>query len=520
MALSKYRRAAPNQAEAAAREARQSLLNIKDSASDGCIALTEALLADNRILIWNRVRALVEQNQLNTAKRIGTRVLHGRRPIDQTLLTQAIDRPAAFLAAHERQPTKLQLELAILAVARLARDDPQQAAEYAAALDPLLTPEQRGAVWGRIGHMAALRLMREANEWYRRGGEYVGGPDAVRRDEVLEWHVRTALRAHDWETVRAVIGRMPTAVRDDPTWIYWDGRALQELRRPAEAQEQFMRISQQFHFYGQLAAEELGQAIALPPRAEPPSAEEMATFESNSGFARALKFYELGLRTEGNREWNWQMRGLSDRRLIAAAEFARQRSVLDRMISTSDRTKSEFDFTQRFPTPFRESLVQYSAPLGLDENWIYGLIRQESRFIMDLRSSAGANGLMQLMPATAHYVARRLNVPNFTLARVNELNVNLQLGTGYLKMVLDDLDGSPPLATAAYNAGPGRPRAWRSSLAGPVEGAIFAETIPFNETRDYVKKVMSNSTYYAALYNTKSPSLNLFSVRLLQRPRA
>ncbi len=98
-------------------------------------------------------------------------------------------------------------------------------------------------------------------------------------------------------------------------------------------------------------------------------------------------------------------------------------------------------------------------------------------------------------------------MPNFTLARVNELNVNLQLGTGYLKMVLDDLDGSPPLATAAYNAGPGRPRAWRSSLAGPVEGAIFAETIPFNETRDYVKKVMSNSTYYAALYNTKSPSL-------------
>ena len=357
---------------------------------------------------------------------------------------QAIDRPAAFLTAHERRLTEVQRELAIVAVVRLARDNPQDAAEYAGALNLLLTPEQRGIVWGRIGHMAALRLMREANEWYRRGGENVGiGPDAARVDEVLEWQVRSALRANDWKTVKTAIERMSPALRDDPTWIYWYGRALHEAGRPAEAQDQFARIAQQFHFYGQLAAEELRQAIVLPPRAEAPTAEEVAPFESNTGFVRAFKFYELGMRLEGNREWNWQMRGLNDRQLLAAAEFARKRGVLDRMISTSDRTKSEFDFAQRFPAPFRDSLIQYSAPLGLDENWIYGLIRQESRFIMDARSSVGASGLMQLMPATARYVAKRLNVPNYTPARVNELEVNLQLGTGYLKMVLDDLDGLP-----------------------------------------------------------------------------
>jgi soluble lytic murein transglycosylase len=152
-------------------------------------------------------------------------------------------------------------------------------------------------------------------------------------------------------------------------------------------------------------------------------------------------------------------------------------------------------------------MTQYAAPLGLDENWIYGLIRQESRFIMDARSSVGAAGLMQLMPTTARYVARKLNVPNYSHARLNELDVNLQLGTGYLKMVLDDLDGSPVLATAAYNAGPSRPRSWRASLAQAVEGAIFAETIPFNETRDYVKKVMSNTVYYAALSQNRAQSL-------------
>lgn len=509
LALSKYRKASAQQADVLARDARQLLANTKDSAGEGCLALTEALLTDGRISVWDRTRALVEQNQFDTAKRIGARALdQSGRPVDQKLLMQAIDRPAAFLTAHERRLTEVQRELAIVAIVRLARDNPQDAAEYAGALHLLLTPEQRGIVWGRIGHMAALRLMREANDWYRRGGEHIGiGPDAARVDEVLEWQARSALRANDWKTVKTTIDRMPSSLRDDPTWIYWYGRALHQAGRAAEAQDHFARIAQQFHFYGQLAAEELGQPIALPARAETPTAEEVAPFAANPGFARAFKFYELGLRVEGNREWNWQMRGLSDRQLLAAAEFARQRGVLDRMINTSDRTKSEFDFAQRFPAPFRDSLIQYSAPLGLDENWIYGLIRQESRFIMDARSSVGASGLMQLMPATARYVAKKMNVPNFTPARVSELDFNLQLGTGYLKMVLDDLDGSPMLATAAYNAGPGRPRVWRSSLVRPVEGAVFAETIPFNETRDYVKKVMSNSVYYAALFDNKTPSL-------------
>jgi len=508
-ALSRYRAAADQQAEAYAREARQLLANTRDSAGEGCLALTEALLADGRISAWERVRALVEQNQFPTAKRIGARALDASgKPIDQKMLVQAIDRPSVWLTAHERRLTQVQRELATVAIVRLSRDNPQDAAEFANSLNLLFTPEQRGIVWGRIGHMAALRLMPEANEWYRRGGEHVGvGTDAARVSEVLEWQVRAALRVGDWAAVARAIDRMPASLRNDPAWVYWRGRALQKEGRAAEAQEKFQRISAQFHFYGKLAAEELGQPIVLPPRAPPPAAEEVEALRQNVGMARALKFYDLGLRVEGHREWNWQLRGMTDRQLLAAAEFARSRGLLDRMINTSDRTQAEYDFTQRFPSPFREAMVQYSAPLGLDENWIYGLIRQESRFIMDARSSVGASGLMQLMPATARYVARKMNVPNFTPARVNELEMNLQLGTGYLKMVLDDLDGSPLLATAAYNAGPGRPRAWRASLAGPVEGAIFAETIPFNETRDYVKKVMSNSVYYAALSEDRAQSL-------------
>ena len=508
-ALAKYRNASGPQLEVLARDARQLLANTRDSAGEGCLDLTEALLADGRISVWDRVRALVEQNQLPTAKRIGARALDANgQPVDPKLLAQAIDRPAAFLVAHERRLSQIQRELAIVAIVRLARDSPSDAAEYANALNLHLTPEQRGIVWGRIGHTGALRLLPEANEWYRRGGENVGvGPDAARVDEVLEWQARAALRAGEWRTVKATIDRMPPSLRAEPTWTYWYGRALKAEGRPAEAQDHFARIALQFHFYGKLAAEELGIPIVLPMQAPAPTAGDIAPMAGKPGFARAQKFYELGLRVEGNREWNWQLRGMSDRQLLAAAEYARSQQLLDRMINTSDRTRNEFDFTQRFPSPFRDAMAQYAGPLGLDETWVYGLIRQESRFIMDARSSVGAAGLMQLMPSTARYVARKMNV-DYAPGRVHERDLNLQLGTGYLKLVLDDLDGNPVLATAAYNAGPGRPRAWRATLVKPVEGAIFVETIPFSETRDYVKKVMSNTVYYAALFENKAQSLN------------
>jgi soluble lytic murein transglycosylase len=125
---------------------------------------------------------------------------------------------------------------------------------------------------------------------------------------------------------------------------------------------------------------------------------------------------------------------------------------------------------------------------------MYGLIRQESRFITNAQSHVGASGLMQLMPATAQWTARKIGL-NYTRSMINDHDVNLRLGASYLKMVLDDFDGSQAMATAAYNAGPGRPRRWREGP--PMEAAAWAESIPFTETRDYVQKVLSNAVYYS-----------------------
>src|SRR3569832_906581 len=224
------------------------------------------------------------------------------------------------------------------------------------------------------------------------------------------------------------------------------------------------------------------------------------------GSRRACKFFDMNLRFEGVREWNWQLRKLDERQHLAAAEFARQNNVLDRMVQTADRTKVEVDFTQRFPYPFQDIMHPTAQALNLDMAWVYGLIRQESRFVRKAQSHVGASGLMQVMPATARLVARKIGL-NFNQSQLNEINTNILLGTNYLSMVLNALDGSQTLATAAYNAGPGRPRAWRSTLTRAGEGAIFAESIPFSETRGYVKNVLSNATYYAAMFENKAQSL-------------
>ncbi|HXV09809.1 MAG TPA: lytic transglycosylase domain-containing protein, partial [Burkholderiales bacterium] len=205
------------------------------------------------------------------------------------------------------------------------------------------------------------------------------------------------------------------------------------------------------------------------------------------------------------REWLWAIRGFDDRQLLAAAALAQRHGNYERAISTANRTISLHDFELRYPAPYREVLQVHAEQFSLEEAWLYGLIRQESRFVANARSSAGARGLMQLMPSTARWVARKLELKNWRWSRVTDVDTNVSLGTYYLRHVLDSLDGHTVLASAGYNAGPRRARNWRPDTT--IEGAIYAETIPFPETRNYVKRVMANTTYYAHNFSQELQSL-------------
>ncbi len=390
-------------------------------------------------------------------------------------------------------------------VVRSARKSPEAAFRDFDKKSWRTSKENTVSAWGSIGQYLAKKLDPNAMKVFKLQHEL--GHHQLLTPETQEWKVRAALREGDWRMVKETIDHMTPSVRKrDPAWTYWYARAQKELGDESLAKESWQALVDQYHFYGQLAREDLGMKIYVPKRV---AADESLVKQasSNKAFARAVRFYDIGMRFEGNREWNWELRSLSDKQLIAVAEHAKRIGLYDRAVNTADRTKLEHDFSLRYPTPFKESLAPIAGSIGLDTNWAYGLIRQESRFIMNARSHVGASGLMQVMPATAKYVAKKIGMNSFKPSQLDDMKVNLTLGSNYLNMVLQDLDGSWALASAAYNAGPGRPKMWREKLPRAVEGAIFAETIPFNETRGYVKNVLANASYYTALSSNKTPSL-------------
>lgn len=468
-----------------------------------CIPLMDQLAQNQRLSVddvWLRVRRQLEANRpkaaLSAARYLPASQVPSAKAIEA--ITKSPARSLKTLPASFEQ-TRLGRELALYALTVLGRQEPRDAAEHLRRIESRLGEAERSYAWGQLALHAARRHMAEALDWYQLAR------NAVLSDDQQAWWVRAALRVQNWDAVRQAIERMPPVLAAQPDWIYWLGRALAAQGKGDAARLQYQKIAGLTSFYGNLAAEELGQTISVPPRAAPASSDELARVGSLPGLRRALALLRLDLRTEGVREWNWSLRGMDDRQLLAAAALARRNNVYDRAIYAAERTRDQHDFELRYLAPFREQVSPQARQLALDDGWVYGLMRQESRFITSARSGVGAKGLMQLMPATAKWVARKIGLSDYHPKKVEETETNVKLGTSYLKMVLDRLDNQPVLACAAYNAGPGRAQRWRGDA--PLEGAIYAETIPFSETRDYVKKVMNNSVYYSALFQDKPQSL-------------
>jgi soluble lytic murein transglycosylase len=488
-------------------EARAAAMLPKELLGDACFGLANLLALDGHFSspdLWDAARAASDNNQPIAVKRYLALLPLQEAPKPE-LVDALLDKPALWLARRTADPVARDQDLVVLALSRMARTAPDETAlQFERSWAARLPSDARALVWAEIGAAAAKRSMTAALDWSRRSEDASG-----LSEDLLSWRVRAALREQNWPLVALFIEDMPTAMRrpqaGDGAWIYWLARAKKAQGDATEANSLFASISGQFNFYGQLACEELGQPLLLPPQAAPVTPAELAGVQSLPGLARALKFYQLNLRPQGNSEWNFTIRGMTDRQLLAAADWARRNQVYDRAVNTADRTREEHDFAVRFLAPYYDAMQPRAAAVGLDLDWVYGLIRQESRFILGARSSAGASGLMQLMPGTARYVAKKIGLTDYRPDQVSDMDTNLLLGTTYLRLVLDQLQDVELLATAAYNAGPGRPRGWRALQTKPLEGAIFAETIPISETRDYVKKVMSNAVFYGLLFDPAKP---------------
>jgi soluble lytic murein transglycosylase len=459
---------------------------------DSCEPLFAALFVRGELTADDRVarfRLASEAGNVRLAQAIAADLPGRDRVVEREFAHANRDFQRALNGGTFAWNTTAGRELALYTLERVARTDAAAARPGWVKWRDKLPESERNYGNARLAYHAARQLNPSANDWFREAGN---GPLAP---EMQAWRVRAALRALAWSDVLAAIDGMTETQRQESAWRYWKGRALAAKGRGADANALFETLALEANFYGVLAAEALGRRF-VPPKSEPllSTTEALNSFGARPAVQRVVKLTHLDLKPEAQREWLFVVRGQPDDTLLLAADYARRVALYDRAVNTAERTTARHDYSLRYLAPFRTEFDAASRGNDVDVSLLYGIARQESRFSPDIVSSAGAVGLMQLMPGTAKWVAQQLGRKDYRAAGIADPELNTQFGAYYFKYWLERLDRLPALAAAAYNAGPGRAQAWRPPA--PLEGAVWVETIPFNETRDYVKKVLANSMIY------------------------
>ncbi len=473
--------------------------------TEACAQAFAALAARNLLTtqdaIW-RFRSASDGATLLAAQRVAQALPESARPSEETL-RRAFSNPDIVLRQTGSTLTRAQREVGLFALGRFARTDPARAASaWQAAKQRYSEDDQRYAAAILAYHLAKKLESDESVAWFARAGDEQNL--ARLGDWQAAWIARAAMREGQWAAVLCAVNAMSRSSSGqlDPTWRYWKARSLAALGDAAGASAIYTELAKEFHYHGLLAAEEIRAPMPAPEAlklgAVQPSVEQLQRFEQSAATKRVLKLSELGLRADAAREWFSVVRDFGDADSLTASEWMRRKGLWDRSINTAERTKSAHDFSLRFQTPYANEIRRAAQAVDVDLSLTFGLIRQESRFWAEAVSSAGALGLMQVMPSTGKWIAQQLNVKDYRPSQLTNIDVSTGFGAFYLKNALNNQGGSEVLAAAAYNAGAGRARAWRDDRRA-LEGAIYTESIPFNETRDYVKKVLANAVWYAHL---------------------
>ncbi|PTQ90421.1 lytic transglycosylase domain-containing protein [Agitococcus lubricus] len=485
--------------KAALAQAKSDYWPVANNSSNVCEQLNSLLMQQSILTnddYWLRLRLALQANNRSLARTLAGKL---GLDLDNKLLDQIAQNPQKYLANPDVE-TALGHELYLAALARYARADLNKAISYWQTVEKRFNHEDRPYGWRILAVLAAKKQDERAVDWFKLS-EHVYWPD-----EDKEWAIRIAIRAERWDEVLFFINRLTADKQQERAWKYWRARAM--LGQPDKAklvQAMLSGLAVDDDYYGLLARDQLGNKIHSQPKIYVPTEADKKVAQNHQGLQRALALFALDLRTEAVREWNWSLRNADDKLLLAAAEQAANVRWYDRAIYAAERTKQLHSYSLRYLTPYEEVVRGYTQELDVDPAWVYGLIRQESRFVVNAKSVVGAGGLMQLMPKTAQWVANRLNIP-YHAGMVNEIGTNVRLGTYYISYVFKQLGNQPVLATAGYNAGPSRAKQWQATNRTlPVD--VYTESIPFTETRDYVKKVMTNAVHYALGFGQGAQSI-------------
>lgn len=437
---------------------------------------------------WQRVASAMQKNRSSLA----TQLSSGLSKQDQALLTlwkQVHKNPAKNLALIT-QDTPKHRTIIVSGIKRLARKKLQTATQLWQSNKQRLnfSPEQiadaENELYARAAKKHDITALSHLNKI----------PNHLRNDKASLWMARLAARQADWRSLQIAINSLSPEERKDDTWTYWQARAKQAQGQPEQAQQLLQRIANNATFHGFLAADKLQRPYNVLKQTKPNRSQQIAALKQNRNLQRALAWFSLGRNDLAMKEWLYTIKPLNKAQKLAAAELALQNQQAFTAIVTVAKTKDWNVIDLRFPMLYQDLVAKHSRAQQVDPAWVYGVMRRESAFKVDALSRVKAFGLMQLMPATAREVSRSLKLKNVTRADFAKPDINIQLGSRYLSQMLKRFDGNYIKATAAYNAGPGRIPQW--APARTMSADQWVESIPFDETRKYVKAVLAYTTIY------------------------
>jgi soluble lytic murein transglycosylase len=411
--------------------------------------------------------------------------------------------PAKHLDSKKlREGTLINRKIILHGVQRMARTEAEAAREKWAKLQHKrgFSQQQLGEMQRYIALRAAYQQHPNAYAWLKEiGKKWID-------DDVLYWRAMTALRMQDWKTLENDIGRLPKIEEEEPIWRYWLARAQEQTGKKDQAKQLFEELATQTNYYGFLSADRIGASYSFNMEPLPRDEKIIQEITRIPAIQRARELFFVDQQDEARSEWSEASRKFNSEWLTQAALLAHEWEWHHNAIMTIAQASHWNDYNVRFPTPFRELVFNNANAHGIAPSLIYGVARRESAFRPNARSNVGALGLMQLMPETARRESKLLGREQPTYNDILKAENNILLGSSYLNRMLERFGGNQALAAAAYNAGPKRVDSWIPAT-NPVSSDVWIDTLPFKETREYVRAVLAYTTIFEWKLDQKTTSI-------------
>lgn len=452
-------------------------------------AAAQGLLTPQRV--WNRIERAADAGNASTIED-SAQWLTGTDAVEAQRIADALRSPSTLLKkAATLADTPRNREAVSRALVRMARRDSTQAQTYWQALSGQFKFDQEEL--DRV--LAALALYNAVDFGPDAVAQLAALPSSAQTDATREWRVRAAVAQGDWKAAEAAIQALTPDEMQHDEWRYWKARIAQKLGQTSAALDGYTALAQQVTFYGFLAADQANLPYSICPQTLPADPAASQQVEKDPGMTRAFEFFALDMLPNARREWNRAYANLTPAQQLQAVSLASSRGWADRAVFAFGKSGDLQYYALRFPLADKDRVITSARNAGIDPAWAFAIIRAETAWQTDAQSGANARGLMQLVPGTASMVARRSGLPYDGANSLYDPAINIPLGTQYLANVAMRFNGSPWLASAAYNAGPANAQRWVDAR-GNLDPETFILTIPFNETRDYVTRVMSFATIY------------------------